>query len=142
MNPAFLKTGAAHHNWKGGLPRCLSCGKRISYGARRCRKHQFTAEVRSKLSSARKGVYIDEKHPQWKGDLASYRAVHLWMVRKFGKPQTCEGCSKPGLTGRKIHWANLDGKYTRDRRKWKRLCSKCHGALDAAGRRKAKRKGV
>src|SRR3990167_9713407 len=93
-------------------------------------KRTFTKEHREKLSKARKGIYTDERHPAWKGENASYRAIHQWIVRKFGKPITCENCGKTNLFGQKIHWANIGHRYERKREFWKRFCAKCHAAHD------------
>jgi len=32
--------GNSNHKWKGGKPACLTCGTKISYGARSCKKHR------------------------------------------------------------------------------------------------------
>ena len=65
----------------------------------------------------------------WKGSVKQYKAIHWEIGKLFGKPNQCEDCGK--TTG-KFEWANLSGKYTLDRTDWKRLCAKCHKALDAA----------
>ncbi len=70
----------------------------------------------------------DEKHPEWKGELASYSAKHYWVSRWLGKPRKCEECRD---TKAKIYnWANISGKYLRDLKDWKRLCRKCHHRFD------------
>ena len=74
--------------------------------------------------------FFDEKHPFWKGDKVSYGALHQWVVRKLGKPDTCEKCERTGLTGYNIQWANKSGKYLRDLSDWIRLCAKCHYHYD------------
>jgi hypothetical protein len=66
----------------------------------------------------------------WKGDDVGDSALHNWVERKLGKPNTCESCGKGGLSGRKIHWANKSGKYKRKISDWIRLCARCHGELD------------
>jgi hypothetical protein len=63
---------------------------------------------------------------QWKGDDVRYAALHEWVRKNFGQPETCEDCKTSGLKGKKIHWANVSGRYLRLRRDWKRLCVKCH----------------
>lgn len=70
-----------------------------------------------------------ENHPMWRGG-SSYRAVHKWIQRVMGKPDTCEGCGRSGLSGRFIHWANISGEYKREITDWKRLCAKCHKEYD------------
>jgi len=81
------------------------------------------------------GIYnhyklTNEKNGMWKGELAGYVAKHMWIQRVLGKPTQCQECKKNGLKNKKIHWANLSGKYKRDIGDWIRLCAKCHFKLD------------
>jgi len=69
-------------------------------------------------------------HHMWMGDKISYKGVHIWVKRKYGKPDTCEHCGKTGLKGIQIHWANKNRKYKRDRKDWMRLCILCHRKYD------------
>lgn len=73
----------------------------------------------------------NEKHPFWKGSKVSYSGLHYWVVRKKGKPTTCEHCGKTNLYGKFIHWANKSHEYKRDLTDWLRLCAKCHKKYDA-----------
>ena len=66
----------------------------------------------------------------WKGDDVGYSALHSWVKRNLGKPTKCEHCRKDGLTGKKIHWANIDHQYKRNLDDWIRLCCKCHIKYD------------
>jgi len=72
----------------------------------------------------------NENHPFWKGDKVSYSGLHYWIVRKRGKPTTCEHCGKINLKGKFIHWANKSHKYKRDLEDWLRLCAECHKKYD------------
>lgn len=72
----------------------------------------------------------DSLHPMWKGNDVSYGALHSWIARKLGKPTNCENCDKINLNGRKIHWANKNGKYKRNLSDWIRLCVSCHKKYD------------
>lgn len=76
------------------------------------------------------GLQANEKNPRWKGEKATYSAVHHWIAGHLGKPDTCEFCGKSGLKGRKIHWANKDHKYQRNLNDWLRLCVDCHAQYD------------
>ena len=76
----------------------------------------------------------DEKHYLWKGDKASYRTKHHWVETRLGKANHCSFNSDHEST--RYHWANISGKYTRNRSDWKRLCSKCHGEFDKVKRKK------
>lgn len=91
-----------------------------------------------------RGVYIrtledrenrkKEKNHLWKGDAAHIFTKHRWMNNNFGKPQLCEHCGTTEIPkGKKIwfHWANISGKYIRERYDWKCLCALCHRKFDA-----------
>lgn len=128
-------SGISHQGWKGGKSRYPSCwcGKQLSRtSAKVCKKHP-TQDHRDKIAASRSG-YKDEKHPQWKGKKASYRAKHQWIVRKFGQPSKCEKCGVTG-NGHKMHWANKSHKYKRIKEDWIRLCVKCHGKYDSINRK-------
>lgn len=73
-----------------------------------------------------------ENNYQWKGQFASYSAIHSWMVRNYGKPTHCENCKRlKTKTDYKIFdWANISGKYIRKREDWKMLCKSCHKLFD------------
>lgn len=76
----------------------------------------------------------------WKGDGVGYISLHQWIYRKYGKPNKCENknCKYPRKNSRGIlmlfpkryEWANVDGKYTRDRKSWLMLCPSCHRTMD------------
>lgn len=78
----------------------------------------------------RKGV----NHFGWKGDSASYSAVHKWMTGNFGRPKKCVECggNKP-----RVEWANLSGEYKRERADWISLCAGCHRFFDRNESRRA-----
>lgn len=94
------------------------------------RKH--SEESKKKMSNARIGRFTNDRIWNWKGDNVGYNALHSWINRKLGKPNTCENCKKSGLVGRQIHWANVSREYKRDLTDWKRLCKKCHEIYDHA----------
>ena len=72
----------------------------------------------------------EANNPSWKGDKAGYGAIHDWVRRHKGTPNTCEHCGKTGLSGRRIHWANIDKKYNRKLEDFIRLCVSCHNRYD------------
>ncbi len=85
-------------------------------------------EQRSVSGQFKIGQMTNEKNPKWKGENASYAAIHIWMRNHFGAPKLCEHC---GDTTRKMyHWANLSGTYKRERFDWIRLCVPCHKRRD------------
>lgn|SRR3990167_9737156 len=71
-----------------------------------------------------------KNHFAWKGQKASYNAIHHWIQRQLGTPKQCEKCGKNNLSGKFINWANKSGKYIRNINDWIRLCRKCHHKFD------------
>jgi len=69
-------------------------------------------------------------NPKWKGDNIKYGSLHDFIAYNLGKSQNCSHCKTDNLTGHKIHWANISGKYHRDLKDWIRLCAKCHSKYD------------
>lgn len=97
---------------------------------------KLSPETRKKLigkipwNKGTKGIMPSgEKSGVWSIN-PSYRALHLWVERQLGKPDTCNYCGKIGLSGRAIQWANISKQYLRIRSDWIRLCAKCHKAYD------------
>jgi len=74
-----------------------------------------------------------EKHHKYKGDKVSYSGIHHWVKKYFGQPMQCEWCNFESKNKYQIHWANLTGKYKRNREDWVRLCAKCHYHFDRNG---------
>lgn len=101
-------------NWKGGKPKCLDCGKEVSYAAKIC------VQCLGKRQRS-------ENNPFWKGTQAKYTAIHMWLYSNFGKPKICEICGKKR---KMMHWANISGLYKRIRSDWMRLCVPCHKRYD------------
>jgi len=91
----------------------------------------FPEAYRKKLSEAHKGKMTGEDHPLWKGESAGYGSKHIWMTRHFGQPSKCEFCKT--TSARRFEWANISGKYLRQRADWVRLCKSCHQIYDATG---------
>lgn len=73
--------------------------------------------------------FRNEGNPRWKGESASYAAIHAWVTRYLGKPKYCVFCGKQDIISR-YHWANKSGEYKRDLSDWIRLCIPCHSAHD------------
>lgn len=72
----------------------------------------------------------EEKSGNWKGDYAKTVAMHHWVIRWKGQPDTCENCGKSGLSGHQINWANIDHQYKRILEDYIRLCIPCHRKFD------------
>lgn len=83
---------------------------------------------------------IGDKNPAWAGDRIGYYGLHIWINAHFGKAFKCENidCIYPRMGDKKrwmikpkrYHWANVSGKYLRDREDWVMLCVSCHKKYD------------
>lgn len=82
-----------------------------------------------------------EKHHAWKGDDASYFAIHAWILREYGKANHCENmsCYYPRTNSRGIvlykpkrfEWALIHGeKHGHRRESYMQLCASCHRKYD------------
>ena len=61
-------------------------------------------------------------------DKNGYRNLHKQIQKLYGKPMICDECQ---TTKKKIyHWANISGKYLKERKDWIRLCPTCHMRMD------------
>lgn len=79
-----------------------------------------------KNTEFKKGQFENERHRNWKGNKASYSALHYWVKRKLGKPKKCILCNSI----KRVQWANKSHKYKRDLDDWLELCQKCHIKYD------------
>jgi len=91
---------------------------------------KFTKEHREKLSTSHIGIQANENNGMWKGEEASYVAIHMWVRRKKGAPKECTDCGKQSETPKVIQWANIDHKYSRELSDWISLCASCHKKHD------------
>lgn len=57
-----------------------------------------------------------------------YNTIHKWVARNFGKATYCTFSKNHKAT--RYHWANISGKYKKDRNDWQPLCVKCHFQFD------------
>lgn len=63
----------------------------------------------------------------WKGDDASYSAIHTWLRKYREKAGVCDECGASAFT----EWANVSGEYRRDDPDdWRELCRSCHKTYD------------
>lgn len=115
------------------MEECKNCGEETfgSFKTGLCRKCFVTIgnpfrrlEVIKKVKEHQKG----KTNSNWKGNKVSYRGLHNWLRRNWGKPSFCEYCKS--ITKNKYDWANITGIYTRERKDYKRLCRGCHIKLD------------
>jgi hypothetical protein len=74
-------------------------------------------------------LYIGENHFHWKGMSAGYRTKHLWIIRHYGKADHCENPDCKHKSNN-FDWANISGKYLRERSDYKQMCRSCHIKMD------------
>jgi hypothetical protein len=67
-----------------------------------------------------------QNNRNWKGDDASYSAIHLWINTHKTKPSGCEFCGKAS----RLEASNISGNYTREFDDWQFLCRSCHLRYD------------
>lgn len=63
----------------------------------------------------------------WRGDSATYAALHYRVEKQRGKPKLCMVCGN--LNAKRYEWANLTGRYE-DVNDYARMCVPCHRAYD------------
>jgi hypothetical protein len=100
-----------HHEMK-----CIGCGK---VGLVRS-THKFCSR---ECAHKQRG----ELAQNFKGEAADYSAIHKWIRANYGKPEKCLYCK---TQGKRMHWANIDHKYTRNINDWIPLCAQCHSWFD------------
>lgn len=66
-----------------------------------------------------------EKHWNFKGDQAGYKALHLRVNQIRGKATLCNICASQSW----VEWANLTERYE-DPTDYEALCRKCHNKFD------------
>ena len=69
-------------------------------------------------------------HHCWKGENCSYSTKHKRLYSTFGKANKCENKNCTYKNPKRFEWANISGKYLRDRSDWQMLCTKCHHLYD------------
>ena len=82
---------------------------------------------RQRVSTSLIGKYGNQSR-RWKGDKASYAAVHIWIKKHWGKPDHCDMCRCENAS--RYEWSNIDWKYRRVREDWRQLCPSCHRKYD------------
>ena len=74
-----------------------------------------------KINNMPSGVYPHKKgqdHHFWKGDKIGYSGIHKWIKRVYGSPQRCDACGSSDDPKTIYDWANISGKYIRDKSDW------------------------
>lgn len=83
------------------------------------------------LTGLKYGHEKGTQHRYWKGDFASYSALHYWLYRQVGKAKYCAKNKNHKST--RYHWANISGQYKRDISDFMPLCPSCHFKYDNVG---------
>jgi len=65
----------------------------------------------------------------WKGSDAGYAAIHMWLTKHY-KKESCDHCDKKLQELSRLEWANISGKYKREREDYLCLCPSCHRKMD------------
>lgn len=80
-----------------------------------------------KSRMAKKRNQYGKNNSSWKGDNATYAALHYRVERLRGKPKVCSKCETTDAT--KYEWASLTKNYA-DPYDYIRLCKSCHATFD------------
>ena len=84
----------------------------------------------------RRKIKRDQRGPRnssWRGDNATYKALHYRVYSERGNPRECSRCGHSDPESR-YEWANLTGNYS-DVNDYERMCVSCHRRYDAARRK-------
>lgn len=73
-----------------------------------------------------------ENNSSWKGNDATYSALHIRVEKERGKPHYCQVCGT--MDKSRYEWANLTGKYN-DIYDYARMCVSCHRKYDIKRRK-------
>jgi hypothetical protein len=103
------------------------------------RGHRATPEHRAAISAGlrgkphspeRRALISGENHYGWKGDSATYDAIHDWLRKHHPKTGVCEECEAEALT--EYAYQRHPEPHTRDRSDYREMCVPCHRTFDAA----------
>lgn len=116
---------------KRDVKKCLKCNKDFT------KNDKLTYKFCSReCHNSYPKITKNNRNGMWKGDNASYFAIHIWMKNNYGKAYHCENitgkinkikCSKKSIN---FDWANISDKYHRDISDWHQLCRICHRKFD------------
>jgi len=77
---------------------------------------------------SQKKINLGKKNGKWAGNKVGYKGLHSWVRRNLKKPEDgkCQICHISPI----YEVINSDDSYTRDLRKWKWSCRRCHQISD------------
>lgn len=85
-------------------------------------------KLKIKSRTAYKRNQRGSKNDSWKGDNATYAALHYRVQAERGKAYMCDECNRSD-GGIAYDWANQTGKYN-DVNDYKMMCRSCHFKKD------------
>lgn len=99
------QNGNKNPNWKGGLPTCLDCGKRLSnYQNKRCSRHsaKYSRSVKKWASRFKDGRYSNPEYISWlknrhgviKKSAMGSHTFDEWLGLKNRFNLSCLSCGK------------------------------------------------
>jgi hypothetical protein len=81
--------------------------------------------IKSRIAVKRNQTGINNS--SWKGDKATYAALHKRVEVSRGKPSLCACCGS--MDSKRYEWCNLTGRYE-DINDYMRMCVPCHRKYD------------
>src|SRR4030065_1643214 len=93
--------------------KCVKCGKIIC---------SYSRTKRCKSCSK-----LGKKNINWKGNSVGYNSLHIWLNRKYSKPNFCEKCGQKHPYDLSLKEGK---KYTRNIKNFEWLCRRCHMKRD------------
>lgn len=76
-------------------------------------------------------THSNEKHWGWKGNGASYSAIHKWLKKNYGPAYKCENKTCLGKSNIFQYALKHNYKYIHDRKSYVMLCVSCHKYYDS-----------
>ena len=112
------------------LKRLYREGKKVSW----TKGKKLSSEHKEKIRNAQKK---GNRHHKWKGQSASYFALHQWLAKYYGKAYQCENRDKkirmfPCSEKTNIfEWSKKKSRrYSRKKEDYMQLCRSCHRIYD------------
>jgi hypothetical protein len=121
-------------NWQKNnslaIKKSYQSGKRIPYwqGKKRPEFAAWFKEFWANGNMDKKRKLLGSKNPSWKGDLASYSAIHKWLNSHYVKKNICEFCGLKTKTEFALKRTLIN--YSRNHKDYWQLCSSCHKNYD------------
>ena len=93
------------------------------------RGSKLSQEAKEKVSKSLYGKR-GQLARRWKGDLAGYTAIHIWLYEQIGKANKCENLDCLKLPSSRFEYASISGECKRDVSDYIQLCTRCHRRFD------------